>query len=40
MGSMLSQQVSPNTQPLLYLQLAFTSTFFAGFLQASLGLLR
>ncbi|KAL5553423.1 hypothetical protein UlMin_040824 [Ulmus minor] len=40
MGSMLRQEISPNKDPLLFLQLAFTSTFFAGFFQASLGFLR
>ncbi|XP_062150138.1 probable sulfate transporter 3.3 [Alnus glutinosa] len=40
LGSMLMQEVSPNKDPLLFLQLAFTSTFFAGLFQASLGFLR
>ncbi|XP_012072227.1 probable sulfate transporter 3.3 [Jatropha curcas] len=40
LGSMLRQEVSPTTDPLLFLQLAFSSTFFAGLFQASLGLLR
>lgn len=40
MGSMLRQAVSPSAEPLLFLQLAFTSTFFAGLVQASLGILR
>ncbi|NP_001148179.1 sulfate transporter 3.4 [Zea mays] len=40
MGSMLRDAVSPDEQPLLYLQLAFTATFFAGVFQASLGFLR
>ncbi|XP_031389086.1 probable sulfate transporter 3.3 [Punica granatum] len=40
MGSMLRQEVSPTKQPLLFLQLAFSSTFFAGLFQASLGFLR
>lgn len=40
MGSMLRQEVSPTKDPLLFLQLAFSSTFFAGLFQASLGLLR
>ncbi|KAK4779463.1 hypothetical protein SAY87_015569 [Trapa incisa] len=40
MGSMLRQEVSPTKEPLLFLQLAFTSTFFAGLFQASLGFLR
>lgn len=40
MGSMLRQEVSPATDALLFLQLAFSSTFFAGLVQASLGFLR
>ncbi|KAF7808745.1 putative sulfate transporter 3.3 [Senna tora] len=40
MGSMLRQEVSPSGNSLLFLQLAFTSTFFAGLFQASLGILR
>lgn len=40
MGSMLRQEVSPSKDPILFLQLAFTSTFFAGLFQASLGILR
>ncbi|KAL6861516.1 hypothetical protein ACP4OV_017216 [Aristida adscensionis] len=40
MGSMLRDAVSPDDEPLLYLQLAFTATFFAGVFQASLGFLR
>ena len=40
LGSMLMQEVSPNKDPVLFLQLAFTSTFFAGLFQASLGFLR
>ncbi|KAJ6427422.1 hypothetical protein OIU84_022925 [Salix udensis] len=40
MGSMLSETVSPKDEPILYLKLAFTATFFAGLFQASLGLLR
>ncbi|KAH7866853.1 hypothetical protein Vadar_025826 [Vaccinium darrowii] len=40
MGTMLSETVSYTEQPILYLQLAFTATFFAGVFQASLGLLR
>jgi hypothetical protein len=39
-GSMLSSQVSPTENPTLYMNLAFTATFFAGVFQASLGLLR
>ncbi|GLU22176.1 hypothetical protein SLE2022_382690 [Rubroshorea leprosula] len=37
MGTMLSENVK---DPILYLKLAFTATFFAGLFQASLGLLR
>ncbi|XP_022942564.1 probable sulfate transporter 3.3 [Cucurbita moschata] len=40
LGSMLRQEVSPLKDPILFLQLAFTSTFFAGLFQASLGFLR
>ncbi|KAL3501883.1 hypothetical protein ACH5RR_036332 [Cinchona calisaya] len=40
MGSMLRQEVSPAKDPILFLQLAFSSTFFAGLVQASLGFLR
>ncbi|KAJ6718895.1 SULFATE TRANSPORTER [Salix purpurea] len=40
LGSMLRQEVSPTSDPLLFLQLAFSSTLFAGLFQASLGLLR
>ncbi|KAB5544837.1 hypothetical protein DKX38_012949 [Salix brachista] len=40
LGSMLTQEVSPVKNPLLFLQLAFSSTFFAGLFQASLGFLR
>ncbi|CAM8953398.1 unnamed protein product [Rhodiola kirilowii] len=40
MGSMLRQEVSPAQNPILFLSLAFTSTFFAGLFQASLGILR
>ncbi|KAG0455948.1 hypothetical protein HPP92_023736 [Vanilla planifolia] len=40
MGSMLSEAVSPEKEPFLYLRLAFTATFFAGVFQASLGLFR
>ncbi|XP_010545727.1 PREDICTED: probable sulfate transporter 3.4 [Tarenaya hassleriana] len=40
MGSMLSASVSPSNDQILYLKLAFTSTFFAGLFQASLGLFR
>nr|XP_019701466.1 probable sulfate transporter 3.3 isoform X2 [Elaeis guineensis] len=40
MGSMLRQAANPRTDPYLFLQLAFTSTFFAGIVQASLGIFR
>ncbi|MQL96017.1 hypothetical protein Taro_028687 [Colocasia esculenta] len=40
MGSMLRQAVYPNNDPYLFLQLAFTSTLFAGIFQASLGIFR
>lgn len=40
MGSMITEAVSYNENPTLYLKLAFTATFFAGVFQASLGLLR
>ncbi|KAL6559866.1 putative sulfate transporter 3.4 [Orobanche gracilis] len=40
MGTMLSDAVSYTEEPLLYLKLAFTATFFAGLFQASLGFLR
>ncbi|XP_076908401.1 putative sulfate transporter 3.4 [Bidens hawaiensis] len=40
MGTMLSEVVSHDKDPDLYLKLAFTATFFAGVFQASLGFLR
>lgn len=40
LATMLGGYVSPSDQPILYLQLAFTATFFAGVFQTSLGLLR
>ncbi|CAL5430691.1 unnamed protein product [Camellia sinensis] len=40
LGSMLRQEVSPANDTVLFLQLAFSSTFFAGLFQASLGILR
>ncbi|KAI3819356.1 hypothetical protein L1987_13185 [Smallanthus sonchifolius] len=40
LGSMLGVVVNANENPKLYLQLAFTATFFAGVFQASLGILR
>ncbi|XP_077236081.1 putative sulfate transporter 3.3 [Tasmannia lanceolata] len=39
LGSMLTEVVSPN-QPLLYLQLSLTATFFAGIFETLLGFLR
>ncbi|XVF28496.1 hypothetical protein REPUB_Repub15cG0034100 [Reevesia pubescens] len=39
MGTMLSESVSLVEDPILYLKLAFTVTFFVGLFQASLGLL-
>ncbi|CAN0900157.1 Probable sulfate transporter 3.4 [Linum grandiflorum] len=39
-GSMLSEQVSPEKETELYVSLAFTCTFFAGLLQAGLGIFR
>ncbi|KAL6968283.1 Sulfate transporter 3.1 [Sarracenia purpurea var. burkii] len=39
-ASMLGNEVNANQNPTLYLHLAFTATFFAGILQASLGILR
>ncbi|XP_022728354.1 sulfate transporter 3.1-like isoform X3 [Durio zibethinus] len=39
-ASMLGEEVNATENPSLYLHLAFTATFFAGLLQASLGLLR
>ncbi|XP_077247875.1 sulfate transporter 3.1-like [Tasmannia lanceolata] len=40
LASMLGKEVSAIENPKLYMHLAFTATFFAGLLQASLGLLR
>ncbi|KAK6148875.1 hypothetical protein DH2020_016400 [Rehmannia glutinosa] len=40
MGTMLNENVSYTDEPILYLKLAFTATFFAGLFQASLGFLR
>ncbi|KAK7255332.1 hypothetical protein RIF29_28739 [Crotalaria pallida] len=40
MGSMLSETVSYTQDPILYLKLALTATFFSGVFQSSLGLLR
>ncbi|KAJ7977351.1 sulfate transporter 3 1 [Quillaja saponaria] len=39
-GSMLGKEVNATENPKLYLHLAFTATFFAGVVQASLGVLR
>ncbi|KAK6913981.1 STAS domain [Dillenia turbinata] len=39
-ASMLGKEVNPNENPELYLQLALTSTFFAGVFQCALGFLR
>ncbi|GKV19649.1 hypothetical protein SLEP1_g29879 [Rubroshorea leprosula] len=40
MASMLGKVANPTENPQAYLQLAFTATFFAGVLQASLGIFR
>ena len=40
LGAMLREEISPTKEPVLYLQIAFTATFFAGVFQASLGILR
>eukprot|EP01018_Ginkgo_biloba_P022091 Gb_14048 [translate_table: standard] len=40
LGAMLREEISPVKEPVLFLQLAFTATFFAGVFQASLGILR
>ncbi|KAF2553179.1 hypothetical protein F2Q68_00036950 [Brassica cretica] len=40
MGAMLSKEVNAEKDPKLYLHLAFTATFFAGVLEASLGIFR
>ena len=39
-ATMLGKEVNPNQNPKLYVQLALTSTFFAGVFQAALGFLR
>ncbi|KAK9007187.1 hypothetical protein V6N11_051017 [Hibiscus sabdariffa] len=39
-SSMLGKVVSPTENPMQYVQLVFTATFFAGLFQASLGILR
>lgn len=40
MASMLGKAVSAHENPKLYLHLAFTATFFAGVLEATLGIFR
>ncbi|CAN4088929.1 unnamed protein product [Withania somnifera] len=40
MGTMLSQTIQYSKEPILYLQLAFTATLFAGLLQAAMGFFR
>lgn len=40
LGTLLRKEVSPTKEPGLYLQLAFTATFFAGLFQTALGVLR
>jgi len=40
MGSMLTETISYTQDPILYLKMAFTATFFAGLFQSSLGILR
>ncbi|KAG2409237.1 sulfate transporter 3.3 [Vigna angularis] len=40
LGSMLNEEVSPTAESDLFLQLALTSTFFAGIFQSALGILR
>ncbi|GLJ34407.1 hypothetical protein SUGI_0691840 [Cryptomeria japonica] len=40
LGAILREEVSPTDNPVLYLQLGLTATFFAGVFQASLGVLR
>ncbi|XP_021905006.1 sulfate transporter 3.1-like [Carica papaya] len=39
-SSMLGKEVNPRENPKLYIQLAFTATFFAGVFEATLGFLR
>lgn len=39
-SAMLTKEVNPIQNPKLYVQLALTSTFFAGVFQAALGFLR
>ncbi|XP_055834333.1 sulfate transporter 1.3-like [Solanum dulcamara] len=40
LGSLLSSEIDPITNPIEYRRLAFTATFFAGITQATLGILR
>ncbi|KAL2608193.1 hypothetical protein R1flu_026766 [Riccia fluitans] len=40
LGQLLKDEINPKTDPAGYLRLAFTATFFAGIVQAGLGLLR
>lgn len=40
LASMLGKEVSAVQNPVLYLKLAFTATFFSGVFEAALGLLR
>ncbi|XP_009592454.1 sulfate transporter 1.3-like [Nicotiana tomentosiformis] len=40
LGSLLSNEIDPTTNPNEYRRLAFTATFFAGITQATLGILR
>lgn len=40
LGSLLKDYVNPDDDPTLYLQLAFTATFFSGIIQLGMGLLR
>ena len=40
LGSLLQDEIDPETDMHNYLRLAFTATFFAGIVQAALGILR
>nr|XP_009802854.1 PREDICTED: sulfate transporter 1.3-like [Nicotiana sylvestris]XP_016500452.1 PREDICTED: sulfate transporter 1.3-like [Nicotiana tabacum] len=40
LGFLLSNEIDPTTNPNEYRRLAFTATFFAGIIQATLGILR
>lgn len=40
LGTLLQNEIDPNTHPLEYSRLAFTATFFAGVTQAALGFFR